>query len=42
MTLPDESRDQIGKRQEIWGWLCIPPRVVADNAKGGFVPTPPP
>ena len=21
MTLPDESRDQIGKSQEIWDWL---------------------
>ena len=24
MTLPDESRDQIGKCQEIWDWLVHP------------------
>ena len=24
MTLPDESRDQIGKSQEIWDWLVHP------------------
>ena len=26
MTLPDESRDQIGKSQEIWDWLVHPPQ----------------
>ena len=26
MTLPDESRDQIGKGQEIWDWLVHPPQ----------------
>ena len=24
MTLPDESKDQIGKSQEIWNWLVHP------------------
>ena len=24
--LPDESRDQIGKSQEIWNWLVHPPQ----------------
>ena len=36
MTLPDESRDQIGKSQEIWDWLVHPLRVVADNTEGGL------
>ena len=35
MTLPDKSRDQIGKSQEIWNCWCIPHRMAADNAKGG-------
>ena len=26
MTLPDESRDQIGKSQEIGDWLVHPPQ----------------
>jgi hypothetical protein len=26
ITLPDESRDQIGKSQEIWDWLVHPPQ----------------
>ena len=26
MTLPDESRDQVGKIQEIWDWLVHPPQ----------------
>ena len=26
MTLPDESRDVIGKSQEIWNWLVHPPQ----------------
>ena len=25
MTLPDESRDQKGKSQEIWDWVVHPP-----------------
>ena len=25
MSLPDESRDVIGKSQEIWNWLVHPP-----------------
>ena len=25
-VLPDESRDQIGKTQEIWDWLVHPPQ----------------
>ena len=24
MTLPDESREEIGKSQEIWDWLVHP------------------
>ena len=40
MTLPDESRDVIGKSQEIWNWeksrnsWCIHHRMATDNAKG--------
>ena len=41
MTLPDESRDQIEKSQQIWNWLVHPP-MAADNAKGEFGQTPPP
>ena len=26
ITLPDESRDVIGKSQEIWNWLVHPPQ----------------
>ena len=26
ILLPDESRDQIGKSQEIWDWLVHPPQ----------------
>ena len=26
MILPDESRDVIGKSQEIWNWLVHPPQ----------------
>ena len=26
MTLPDKSRDVIGKSQEIWNWLVHPPQ----------------
>ena len=25
ITLPDKSRDKIGKSQEIWDWLVHPP-----------------
>ena len=31
MTLPDESRDQIGKSQDIWNWLVHPPPTPAYN-----------
>ena len=35
MTLPDESRDVIGKNKKNGiGW-CIHRRMAADNAKGG-------
>ena len=42
MTLPDDSRYQIWKSQEIWDWMLHPPQNGADNAKGGSVRTPPP
>ena len=42
MTIPDESRDQIGKFEIGW---CIPHRMAADNAEGrggsGQIPPPP-
>ena len=42
MTLPYESKDVIGKSQEIWNLLDIPHRLAADNAEGGSVRPPPP
>jgi hypothetical protein len=36
MTLIDESRDVIGKSQEIWNWLVHPPQ------NGGWWPADPP
>ena len=32
---PDESRDQIGKSQEIWDWLVHPPRSGGWKHRGG-------
>ena len=40
MTLPDESKDIIGKSQEIWNWLVHPlqNRMATDNVEGGVCP----
>ena len=35
MTLPDESRDQIGKSQETWNWLVHPQQNGGWYAEGG-------